>query len=223
MIVAPNKIMHPLTKYQTMYSVAAITGSIGNWSIAAWTLCAACPCPNAPRPITTPTTRKTNKDSLLNTSHLQRIQELQQRSASYSRPSPSATQQPSVLALTLVHRLSFYITPCAAKPDLASSCYGSRGSRRRNTKASALIRFTCALGISIIGCSCSTRRRHWKRLTHCENKSFQALSPPELLERELFLAAPGSDRCRQTGRLTRRDEDRRARPRRRSVAAGRQG
>src|SRR6266446_2500307 len=192
MIVAPNKIMQPLTKYQTMYSVVAITGSTGNWSIAAWTLCAACPCPNAPSPITTPTTRKTNKDSLLNTSHLQRIQELKQRSASSSRPSPSATQRPSVLALTLllypVPRLSFYITPCAAKPDLASSCYGSLGSRRRNTKASALIRFTCALGISIIGCSCSTRRRHWKRLTHCENKSFQGLSRPELLAQELVLA-----------------------------------
>src|SRR6266568_1259805 len=61
------------------------------------------------------------------------------------------------------------------------------------------------------------------RLTSCENKDFQALHPSECLRRELFQDAPGSDRREPPERLTRRDEDRGARERQRSVAARRQG
>src|SRR5260370_40517394 len=59
------------------------------------------------------------------------------------------------------------------------------------------------------------------RLTSCENKDFQAFHSRECLRRELFQDPPGSDRPEPPERLTRRDEDRGARERRRWVAAGR--
>src|SRR5260370_2640957 len=70
---------------------------------------------------------------------------------------------------------------------------------------------------------CPTRRSLWKRLTCGENKDFRASFPCRVFGREFFYAAPGSDRRGPPERLIRGDEDRRARPRRRSVAAGRQG
>src|SRR5260370_35749402 len=65
----------------------------------------------------------------------------------------------------------------------------------------------------------STRRGLRMRLTHCENKDFQALHPSGALEWELFHRAPGIDRCERAERLIRGDENRRASERRRSVAA----
>jgi len=65
----------------------------------------------------------------------------------------------------------------------------------------------------------STRGSLCLRLTHCENKDFQALRPGGPCEGELFDLSPGIDRCERAERL-RRDEDRRASERRRFCCGG---